>query len=768
MDDGNNSGAAQLEYLLQSKLKRTQMSLLKIAEAVEREHSLSTSLLHLLKSSKEIKPSDFEAILRDHNERLTTQNQHLQSSYDRLLLQCKQLTDQLTTLTEQSGTHSTAIGELRLELEKTNDELILERKKIIKMNDDIPKIAVRLSSPALTSSSSSGAMTTTTTTTSTTMTTTTTTTTSTTNGMPSTPKSLQGLSGDPAAAELQVETSEEYLELKKKSEQRLNEARKLREEKANLMKEIQQLQIDIRSLPEERIITSAPYHHLRNRVQEVDQDLDIKSTSYNKAQQDLQQLNLARRTEREQIEASEMGRRQNLDRRITNLESEIAELKSEKEKLNSIIDQRLPNIPSQEYLAESKILLDTKELDIHKLKKEVDRLTHSIDSYRNSKDTITQMQRAAKSELELKDTELNEHREKLAAISKMHDELKQSETGMLERQNQLQLAVDLLKESRDPVDIEQLRSSVAKKQEELSEWKNKLKTIEELKTKHHQDITKVVDNKKVQLSSLHIVLSQSKGIQEKQKQELDSTMVEIDAIGKSYEQMQEQNTRLSTQISDKEDTHAQLMAENIKSQQAIRLTKEAQAAVEERVLRSEEKLKAQAEMMAKVEEKYQTLYKQLSKANEDLFACSFELEKNKQIVHEKLSHAKELKTQWDHLGAMGDELKKKSDDSIAALEREIEKAKKLDEEKQMLKKKLEKITVNNSLSSSTAEEELRLINQRLRCTICNDRQKNYVIAKCFHVFCKECIYSNIDTRKRRCPGCKRPFSESDVHQVYLT
>lgn len=79
-----------------------------------------------------------------------------------------------------------------------------------------------------------------------------------------------------------------------------------------------------------------------------------------------------------------------------------------------------------------------------------------------------------------------------------------------------------------------------------------------------------------------------------------------------------------------------------------------------------------------------------------------------------------------------------------------------------MKKKLDRLR-----SSSVLEEELRACKAMITCAICNERQKNAVIAKCYHVFCRECIQRRVSARSRKCPGCSKPFSENDVHDIYL-
>jgi E3 ubiquitin-protein ligase BRE1 len=47
------------------------------------------------------------------------------------------------------------------------------------------------------------------------------------------------------------------------------------------------------------------------------------------------------------------------------------------------------------------------------------------------------------------------------------------------------------------------------------------------------------------------------------------------------------------------------------------------------------------------------------------------------------------------------------------------------------------------------ETELRLLKQRVRCSVCSDRDKSVVITKCFHLFCGPCIDSNLKVRLRK-------------------
>ncbi|EGC40592.1 hypothetical protein DICPUDRAFT_146503 [Dictyostelium purpureum] len=779
LDDGYS-----IEQALQKKVQKTQNTFCRISKALEKEHTLSKFIFKLLKSKDGLKSNEIEKLLKEENDKLSKQNQYIQNIYDKFQVQYKQLIDQSSKLADQAALYQQTNKELKQELEKSQDELNIERKRVIKLQDETLRTPqIKSQSPSLGGTSNNG------------------------NGG-SLNSSSNGIPNNKQTEVNGKELSQEEMitELQRQSDNRLLEARKLREEKAILLKELNQLQIDHRIIPEDRVTNSMPYQVLRQRYQLVADELDIHRNQCTKLQNDLQQATIGRRLEREAVESFEAHRRQQLDRRVQQLEGEAIELKAEKEKLIERIKQvvqrdvEAKNIEIKELL--DKLSVFTKQNDELKLQEnklrdkekeliiQINILKDQINNINNNNnntntntttniitDTNTDNNNI-NTNTENKEEPINSLTTPTTTTSATNSLTLQQQEEVLEKPNNINdIPINNINTNNNNNNIDinnlenqeiyKLKLNELKLQEELEKTKSELKELGKLKENYNSEISLIEEKYKNQIKERDITISQCKATQESQRQEIEALIMEIDSMGKAYEQMLEQNTKLTKQLSDKEDTHAHLTAENIKSQQTIRLSKEQQLAMEEKLVRNEDKLKAQAELMQKIEEKSNILQKQLSKVTEDFHICNFDLEKHKRFVRENGAHSTELKTQLDHLNNLNLELKKKADDSIFALEREIDKAKRLDEEKQLLKRKLEKATTISTSSSSSSEEELKMVNQRLRCTICNDRQKNYVIAKCFHVFCRECIYSNIDTRKRRCPSCNRAFAETDVHQIYL-
>lgn len=64
--------------------------------------------------------------------------------------------------------------------------------------------------------------------------------------------------------------------------------------------------------------------------------------------------------------------------------------------------------------------------------------------------------------------------------------------------------------------------------------------------------------------------------------------------------------------------------------------------------------------------------------------------------------------------------------------------------------------------------ELRDLQKLVNCSVCQDRRKDVIISKCFHMFCKECVENNLKSRNRKCPTCKKMFGQDDVKAVWFT
>lgn len=54
-----------------------------------------------------------------------------------------------------------------------------------------------------------------------------------------------------------------------------------------------------------------------------------------------------------------------------------------------------------------------------------------------------------------------------------------------------------------------------------------------------------------------------------------------------------------------------------------------------------------------------------------------------------------------------------------------------------------------------------------KCTLCKVNNKDSVITKCGHAFCRDCVEQRLSLRDRKCPGCSQVFDKSYVKELFL-
>lgn len=76
-------------------------------------------------------------------------------------------------------------------------------------------------------------------------------------------------------------------------------------------------------------------------------------------------------------------------------------------------------------------------------------------------------------------------------------------------------------------------------------------------------------------------------------------------------------------------------------------------------------------------------------------------------------------------------------------------------------------TNSSDFSVDQLSTHLNVLKKRLACAVCNDRDKEVILLRCRHMFCKHCIDENIKNRSRKCPACGQRFDTKDVGDVWL-
>jgi len=73
----------------------------------------------------------------------------------------------------------------------------------------------------------------------------------------------------------------------------------------------------------------------------------------------------------------------------------------------------------------------------------------------------------------------------------------------------------------------------------------------------------------------------------------------------------------------------------------------------------------------------------------------------------------------------------------------------------------------NNFSNEDLSKLVRVLKDRLMCPVCNTRDKEVILLRCRHMFCRQCVDINIKNRSRKCPACAQRFDVKDVEDVWL-
>eukprot|EP00055_Hartaetosiga_balthica_P009026 m.35016 g.35016 ORF g.35016 m.35016 type:complete len:699 (-) comp6576_c0_seq1:14-2110(-) len=242
-------------------------------------------------------------------------------------------------------------------------------------------------------------------------------------------------------------------------------------------------------------------------------------------------------------------------------------------------------------------------------------------------------------------------------------------------------------------------------------------------------------------------------------------MSDIDATGQSFDDLQDQNERLLRDLKEKEARDLRNLEERVKASQICQNLTE-----EKRLMHRE--MEAKFKMRPSEQQHYNLLisneakvYSQLEETTKSLKKLETEheterislLQQEQLLKHERATLAQTQK----RLSEMKALLTEAQEESLR-LNQELTKA---TGDRAVLSSRLERISTGST--DKVLEAQVDDLTVKLKCTVCQTRQKNTILLKCYHMFCAECVQSRLDSRQRKCPQCSTPFGRNDFHRAYL-
>merc|ERR1712110_513178 len=332
--------------------------------------------------------------------------------------------------------------------------------------------------------------------------------------------------------------------------------------------------------------------------------------------------------------------------------------------------------------------------------------------------------------------------------------------------------------SRDQDGIKDLKSQLKKALNDVKEMKLLLDMYKTC-TKEQRDKAQVMASEKKARADLDEVKAQLKKVTETKRDEKkrladeDATLLnEMEVTGQAFEDMQEQNSRLILQLREKDDANFKLMSERIKSNQIQRLAREEREKLQEQGITLSTQIEAQNQVVRKLEEKERLLQSNLVAMDKELSMRQQAMEMHKRKAIESAQSAADLKLHLEKYHAQIKEVQQTVAEKTSALEAEAFKTKRLHEQLESVKRKVERLRKIEMASDTDMDqilkEEIREYKETLTCPSCKVKRKDAVLTKCFHCFCYDCLRTRYETRQRKCPKCNAAFGASDYHRLYLS
>jgi E3 ubiquitin-protein ligase BRE1 len=237
---------------------------------------------------------------------------------------------------------------------------------------------------------------------------------------------------------------------------------------------------------------------------------------------------------------------------------------------------------------------------------------------------------------------------------------------------------------------------------------------------------------------------------------------ELEVIGKAFEDLKEQNSLLIKQIAEKEEGSAKLLGEKLKAEFALVQAKKDTEISLQKALALE---RASLERLEAAEARERQARSRIIDAETRLGQNAVDLEKLQSRTAELAGDNASLKARLDRFIAVNyDQV---IADKARALEATQYEKKRMTEEMEILQKRLRGYMESGKGPQKDLEEEIAIYKKLMKCNSCHIRDKNAVITKCMHVFCRQCLDTRIETRQRKCPNCGEAFGANDVRHIYL-
>ncbi|XP_020882677.1 E3 ubiquitin-protein ligase BRE1-like 1 isoform X1 [Arabidopsis lyrata subsp. lyrata] len=244
---------------------------------------------------------------------------------------------------------------------------------------------------------------------------------------------------------------------------------------------------------------------------------------------------------------------------------------------------------------------------------------------------------------------------------------------------------------------------------------------------------------------------------------------EIQTIGSAYEDIVPQNQQLLLQVTERDDYNIKLFLEGITSRQMQDTLLIDKYIMDKDIQQGSAYASFLSKKSSRIEDQLRFCTDQFQKLAEDKYQKSVSLENLQKKRADIGNGLEQARSRMEESHSKVEQ--SRVDYGALELELEIERfnRRRIEEEMEIAKKKVSRLRslIEGSSAIQKLRQELSEFKEILKCKACNDRPKEVVITKCYHLFCNPCVQKLTGTRQKKCPTCSASFGPNDIKPIYI-
>ncbi|BAT84706.1 hypothetical protein LR48_Vigan03g168600 [Vigna angularis] len=567
-------------------------------------------------------------------------------------------------------------------------------------------------------------------------------------------------------------------ELLDQSSTRLIELKSLHEERIRILQQLCDLQNTLKNF--KCITSSHAYQLVRDQIEKSKSDVLEYQALYEKLQVEKDNLTWREREWYIKNDLADIFQRSVTvsDFRVAHLHSEIQKKIEEGNMIENKLKEEAREPGRKQIIAEFKSLVSS-------FPEEMGSMQSQLRKYKESASDIHSLRANVQSVSSILDRKVKEcdafsvrSASQLAEIERLlgvFQDLRESEQD-------LKLMLEMFRresiDSRDVMDareaeyrawahVQSLKSSLDEHNLEL-----RVKKANEAEARSQQKLAageaEIADMRQKLEDSKRKMCDLSDILKSKNKQN-ENYLSEIESIGQAYDDMQTQNQHLLQQITERDDYNIKLVLEGVRARQKQDSLLMEKRVIEQDMQQANTSLNLYDIKASRIEEQLKFCSDQLQRLAEDKLQCSVTSENTQRRLSDIRRQTQQIRDTVVELQSKIGSNRVTRMELRVELEKERFAKKRTEEDLEVARRKFSRLKEQNEGSSITEklQQELEEYREIIKCSICQDRAKEVVITKCYHLFCFSCIQKVAGSRHRKCPQCATSFGVNDVKSVYL-